>query len=565
MSQYRKLLLAAASALAIVTPTTIPANAQSEGSMYVTVDRTQDATTPRPVTLPLNKAVIVDLPTDARDVLLSNPEIADSVVRTTRRIFILGRKVGQTNAFFFDASGRQIANLEIRVEPDVSPLNAMFRRFTPNGSVKAESVNGALVLTGTVKSTSEADRVMQIASKFIMPDSGGGGGGANGTTPSNIVNLLQVEGQEQVLVKVRVVEMSRTLVKQLGVNGTASNILNQLLPKDWFFNAATQNGFSVNGKLLGGLTMGGGVANNILQPESVSVGSGIGSGMAPLYNYGVGTNYGVGPYDTGVGGYEYSNGGTIDPVDDVETFGPGKLVTRSQQDTQIEALERVGLLRVLAEPNLTAISGESAKFLAGGEFPVPVQSRNGEVSVDFKPFGVGLAFTPVVLSPGRISLKLSTEVSELTSDGAINTGDQVFTDATGQRNVVRGVTIPALQVRRAETTVEIPSGGSLMMAGLIQEKTKQAMEGVPGAKDIPIFGQLFRSRDFLNNETELVILVTPYLVDSTAAKNLKTPGDGYRNANDAAAILSGRLNAVYKGKGESNGKSLQGPSGHVIQ
>jgi pilus assembly protein CpaC len=484
-------------------------------------------------------------------VLLSNPDIADSVVRTTRRIFILGRKVGQTNAFFFDASGRQIANLEIRVEPDVSPLNAMFKRFAPNGSVKAESVNGALVLTGTVKSASEADRIMQIASKFNAPESTGAPGGAS-SGPSQIVNLIAVEGQEQVLVKVRIVEMSRTLVKQLGFNGTASNILNQLLPKDWFFNGATQNGFSVNGKLLGGLTAAGGVAHNILEPNSLSYPSGSVDGGLSVADAGVGRfdqNYVAGP-----------NGQLVLKT----TYGPGKSVTRSQQDVQIEALERVGLLRVLAEPNLTAISGESAKFLAGGEFPVPVQSKNGEVSVEFKPFGVGLAFTPVVLSPGRISLKLSTEVSELTGDGAINTGDQVFTDATGQRSVVRGITIPALQVRRAETTVEMPSGGSLMMAGLIQEKTKQALEGVPGAKDLPIFGQLFRSRDFLNNETELVILVTPYLVNSAASGGLKTPADGYVNANDAAAILSGRLNATFKGNGAGD-KTLQGPSGHVIQ
>ncbi len=175
-----------------------------------------------------------------------------------------------------------------------------------------------------------------------------------------------------------------------------------------------------------------------------------------------------------------------------------------------------------------------------------------------------MRFTPVVLSGGRISLKISTEVSDLATDGAINTGDQVFTDATGQRNVIRGITIPALQVRRAETTVEMPSGGALMMAGLIQEKTRQAMEGVPGAKDLPIFGQLFRSRDFLSNETELVILVTPYLVNSSDSGKLKTPADGYINPSDAAGILSGRLNAVYKGS-ESSDKKLQGPAGHVIQ
>ena len=289
----------------------------------------------------------------------------------------------------------------------------------------------------------------------------------------------------------------------------------------------------------------------MLQPDSLSYPSGTVNNSLSVANAGIGgfdQNYVQGP-----GGLVLKN-----------TYGSGSSVTRSQQDVQIEAMERAGLLRVLAEPNLTAISGEPAKFLAGGEFPVPVTSQNGEISVEFKPFGVGLAFTPVVLSEGRISLKLSTEVSELTSDGAISTGDQVFTDSTGQRNVIRGITIPALQVRRAETTVEMPSGGSLMMAGLIQERTRQAMEGVPGAKDLPIFGQLFRSRDFINNETELVILVTPYLVDAASTKEMKTPADGYINPSDAAAILTGRLNAVYSGR-DGNGKTLQGPAGHVIQ
>ncbi len=504
MSHYRKLLAACASVLTLtasISPVTT-ANAADEPSMYVTIGRGADSSQPRPVTLPLNKAIIVDLPTDARDVLLSNPEIADSVVRTTRRVFILGRKVGQTNAFFFDAQGRQIANLEIRVEPDVSPLNAMFKRFAPNSSVKAESVNGALVLTGNVKSAAEANRIMQIAEKFSAP-----AGGAQAKGESQIVNLIAVEGNEQVLVKVRVVEMSRTLVKQLGFNGTAQNILNTLLPKDWGYNLATQNGFSVSGKLLGGLTA------------------------------------------------DYSN---------IQNYTPDTDPGRSYDDVTLQAFERAGLLRVLAEPNLTAISGESAKFLAGGEFPVPIQSQDRQITVEFKPYGVGLAFTPVVLSPGRISLKLSTEVSELTSDGAISTGDTTVTDSNGEQSVVRGLTIPALQVRRAETTVEMPSGGSLMMAGLIQEKTRQAMEGVPGAKDLPVLGQLFRSRDFLNNETELVIIVTPYLVESTSKNKLKTPSDGYLNANDATAILSGRLNAVYKGATPTD-RTLQGPAGHVIK
>ena len=178
----------------------------------------------------------------------------------------------------------------------------------------------------------------------------------------------------------------------------------------------------------------------------------------------------------------------------------------------IQAFERVGLVRTLAEPNLTAVSGEAAKFLVGGEFPVPSgQDENGRVSVEFKPFGVGLGFTPVVLSDGRISLKLSTEVSELSNEGS-------FTLSNG--NGAPALTIPALSVRRAETTVELPSGGSLMIAGLLQQQTKQNIDALPGMTSLPILGALFRSRDYLNGETELVVIITPYIVDPTHPQDL---------------------------------------------
>lgn len=520
---------------------------------HIRITRGGEGANASTLSLSLNKAAIIDLPADARDVLLSNPEIADAVVRTARRIYILGRKVGQTNAFFFDEAGRQVANVEINVEPDVAPLNDLFRRYVPNTNATAEAVNGSFVLSGSVKSASEAERVLQIANRFAQSTTGGSAAAGGASTNQQIVNLIAVEGQEQVLVKVRVVEMSRTLVRQLGVNLNAENLLNQLLPEDTFVKVATQNGYSIAGRALGGLAANGGVAESILRPSTYAFPGPNGSTLNPDNSL--------------VGGY------TATPIQDTAgniigtqvTNGPGTLSTENQVDASIEAFERVGLLRVLAEPNLTAISGESAKFLAGGEFPVPVQADDGKISVEFKPFGVGLAFTPVVLSPGRISLKLSTEVSELTSEGAFGTGDTSFVDANGQRQVIRGITIPALQVRRAETTVEMPSGGALVMAGLIQERTRQALEGIPGAKDLPVFGPLFRSRDFVNNETELVIIVTPYLVQPTRPDRLRTPADGFRVASERETILSGRLNAIYRAPEGGETRSLAGPHGHVIE
>jgi pilus assembly protein CpaC len=212
----------------------------------------------------------------------------------------------------------------------------------------------------------------------------------------------------------------------------------------------------------------------------------------------------------------------------------------------IQAMEQAGVVRTLAEPNLTAISGESANFLAGGEFPVlgiptcdtSVRPPACTRSVEYKKFGVSLGFTPVVLSEGRISLKILTEVSELSNAGAVT--------------IPGGGTIPALRVRRAETTVEVPSGGALAMAGLIQEQTKQAINGLPGLQQVPVLGALFRSRDYINNQTELVVMVTPYIVKPVAQKQLSRPDDGYADTSDPEGIFLGKLNRVYgqPGKGD---------------
>ncbi len=504
--------------------------------------------------LPFGKSAVIDLPADARDVLISNPAIADATVRTARRAYVVGRALGQTNLFFFDANGRQIANVEIRVEPDVAPLNDILRRHAPSSRIQAEALNGAIVLSGNAQSAAEADRANQIATQFLATSTGGGAPGASGQ--SRIVNLIQVQGSEQVLVRVRVVEMSRTLIRQLGVNLNYDEMVNQLLPSDAFVDIATRSGYSINGAILGGLAGSGGVAENILHPESLTF---------PGANAGTGTT----PSGAGVGGY--SQEAVFDPngnfIGTSTTYGPARSEQLRQTDASIEAFERAGLLRVLAEPNLTAISGEAATFLAGGEFPVPVSAKDGQVSVEFKPFGVGLAFTPVVMSGGRISLKVSTEVSELTSDGAINTGDTAVRNPDGSTTVIRGFNIPALQVRRAETTLEMSSGSSIVMAGMLQERTRHAMEGVPGVMNTPVIGSLFRSRDFINNETELVIIATPYLVQPTAPGQLRTPADGFMNPTEGESLLTGRLNALYRPPESHDGapSRLLGPHGHVVE
>lgn len=522
--------------------------------------------------LPFGKSAIIDLPADARDILVSNPQIADATVRTSRRAYVIGRALGQTNIFFFDAAGRQIANVEIRVEPEVEPLNALFRRQFPNSSIAAEAMNASVVLTGAARSAGEADQAYRLALTFLGIAGGAGanegasqgGPRAPGTSTAGgveprVINLIQVQGSEQVLVRVRVVEMSRTLVRQLGINANYDEMINQLIGEDDFLDIATRNGFSVNGAILGGLAATGGIAENILRPNSLAY-PGPNVDVDPL-------TPGVQPAtpgQAGVGGYRF------DPTTGQETFGPAHTEQSRRTDATIEAFERAGLLRVLAEPNLTAISGEAARFLAGGEFPVPVNSNDGQISVEFKPFGVGLAFTPVVMSGGNISLKVSTEVSELTSEGSISTGDTPIRNQDGTTTVIRGITIPALQVRRAETTLEMSSGSSIVLAGLIHERTRHAVEGVPGVMNTPVIGSLFRSRDFINNETELVIIVTPYLVRPTSPENLRTPADGFMNPSEGESLLTGRLNSLYRparGSASANEEEqrLQGPHGHVIE
>ena len=441
----------------------------------VKIDQGGAGQSSRSIVLGLNKAAIVELPVAARDVLVSNPEIVDAVVRTNRRTYLIGLAVGQTNAFFFNEAGQQILNLEIRVARDLTGLRETLRQYFPKANIDVEAINDHVVLSGMVASATEADRAHDLAARFI------------GVTRENVLNMLGIEGKDQVMLKVTVAEMQRNVIKQLGVNLTSAADFG-----DFALRLATNNNFSIQGQSLGGLSTEG----------------------------------------TAVSGSDGSVGAAL------------------------RMMERTGLLKTLAEPNLTAISGESAKFLAGGEFPVPTsRDRDGNVQLEFKPFGVGLNFTPVVLSEGRISLKISTEVSELSSEGAF-----VLQGASGD-----GVTVPGLKVRRAETTLELPSGGSLVMAGLLSDSTRQNIDGVPGAKDIPVLGQLFRSRDYQSNETELVVIVTPYLVDPTSRDKLALPTDGFAPASDMDTILMGRLNATYGARGSAPaGKSLQGPVGFVV-
>jgi pilus assembly protein CpaC len=524
---------------AVATLAPVGAGAQAPlGPMAATATISANAVGQR-ITLPLGKSAIIDLPVEARDVVVANPDVADAVMRTSRRGFLLGVKTGETNVFFLDASGRQILALEVRVARDTSEIDAMIQRLVPGARVTSEGIGESILLTGEVATPGDADRVLRIARQYAG-------------SPEKVVNMMSVKTGDQVMLRVRIVEMQRSVIKQLGMNLTASNLLNQLLPEDWGLKFATANGFAVNGSFLGGSAIDGSWAKNFIRPQSYT----FLDGQAGLLN----------PSQfTGAGGYSQ----TIDPTTGRVTtvYGPGELVSSERTDASIQALERVGLARTLAEPNLTALSGEAATFLAGGEFPVPVAQEGSRISVEFKPFGVGLGFTPVVLGPDRISLKISTEVSEISTAASFRQPDTVLRDSSGNvTDTIRGLSIPGVSTRRAETTMEMASGKSMVMAGLIQQQTRQAIEGLPGVKDLPVLGNLFRSRDFQNNETELVVIVTPYLVQATSMDRLQTPGDGYSPAHDASALLLGRLNKIVRpGAGEPPRGRYRAPIGHVTQ
>lgn len=314
-----------------------------------------------------------------------------------------------------------------------------------------------------------------------------------------VLNMLAVQAREQVALKVTVVEMERNILKQLGVT--------------WDGN------FSVGSGVLG-------FGSNPAFP--------LNSALANILNL-----------NTEAAGFPTTPGGN--GVAGVINRGDGTAVAN------LKMLEQNGLVRTLAEPTLTAISGETANFLAGGEFPIPVAQDSDTISIEFKPFGVGLAFTPTVMSEGLISMKVSTEVSELTNEGAIT---------------LSAITIPALKVRRANTTIELPSGGSLVIAGLISEETRHVVEGQPGLKNLPVLGALFRSRDFIKSESELVVIVTPYIVNPAARQDLVRPDKGFAHSSDRGAYLHGRLNRVHgreQDDGASPGCCYQGNFGYIVE
>lgn len=518
--------LAAAGSNAPVDPAA-DARASTVHQSLIRVEDTGGAPVKKNIKIGLGKSALVEFPRDVRDVMVSNPAAVDAVVLSANRVFLLAKKIGEANAFFFDASGEQFATFEIFIERETAGLESLLNRLIAGAQIKVEMLNQTVVLTGSVKSPSDSVRAANIAKQFVNvkyeTTSKEKSDGATidkfeKSDTETVINMLAVEAEEQVMLKVTVAEVQRSLLKQLGVNlGATINAGN------FTTTFLTENALPLTAAAgLGTLPL---IGLNTKIDDKQACGA---AGQMCAYNPGPGDN-------------AYGNSGT----DGNWNLGGGNNVAHA-----IRALERDGLIRTLAEPTLTAVSGEPANFLAGGEFPVPLVDSTGQISVSFKQFGVGLAFTPIVLSEGRISLKIETQVSELSNQGAVT---------------LRGISIPALKKREAKSTVELPSGGTLALAGLISDDTRQNIDGLPGAKDIPILGTLFRSRDFIKNETELVVIVTPYLVKPTSRQNIAAPGTGLQPATDRKANFLGELNTIYgKGQMPPDG-GLKGDYGYIVE
>ncbi len=497
------------------------------------------------------KSLMVQFPFRLRDVMVSDPQRLDAVVQSSNRVFLLGKRKGQANIFFFNEQGDHVLTLDVEIgagqdllsndeaqERSLQALDRLLDKLIPGSNVLSKRVGNSIILTGRVSSPIQSKRAATIAREYAralvsqseyeafstrqptgvqVPGQGGEAGaspatlvggstegdaegrGRQGAPPKEdklIINLLTIDAEEQVMLQVVVAEVQRSIMKQFGINLGAS-----INSGNFSTNLLTENALPLT------------AAAGLGQLPVPALGTGSGTGCLAG---GVLCSYNPGPTGTTAYGNSGLNGG----------FGS----STARMNYAMRMLERDGLIRTLAEPNLTAVSGETAKFLAGGEYPIPVVDASGQQSVTYKEYGVGVAFTPVVLSEGRISLKIETEVSELTDVGGVT---------------LSSISIPALKKRQAKSTVELPSGGTLALAGLLSEDTRKNIDGFPGLKDLPVLGTLFRSNDFIKSETELVILVTPYMVKPVARQKLAKPDDGFAAASDLKFNFLGHLNRVY--------------------
>lgn len=423
------------SSMSLSTPAIAAPRSNASADLALSVGRGRLITLPRPMT----------------DVFVANDKVADVQVRSATQLYVFAKTPGETSVYATDAAGKVVYSSVVRVANNLETLDQMLGLAMPNADITINSMNGFVLLTGTVASpedAAEADRLVQA-----MVGDG-----------TKVISRLQTATPLQVNLQVRIAEVSKTVLKEVGMN---------LLTKD---------------------NNGGGFFGEVV------------SGNDSAFR----TNA-----DGIIQSYRKKADGT--------TFAFGKNILGNAVTATLDLAERDGLVATLAQPNLTTVSGETADFLAGGEYPIPVASpQNDSISIEYRKFGVSLSYTPTVLSNGRISMRVRPEVSELSTEGAIK---------------INGFEVPALTVRRTETTVELGSGESFMIAGLMSNKSIGAINKAPGLGDVPILGNLFKSDSFRRGETELVIMITPYLVKPVSSAQIKLPTDAYNSPSDVQRIF----------------------------
>jgi pilus assembly protein CpaC len=414
------------------------------------------------IVLSIGRGQQLNLSTAIADIVIADPQIADVEVKTARQIYITGKGPGETTFYATDAAGKTVFRAIIRVGQNLDSLDQMLTLAMPDAKIQVTTMNGSVLLTGTVAQPEDSEE----ATKLVEAFSGAG---------VVVINRLKNATPLQVNLRVRIAEVSRSLAKEISGNLET-------------FDTARPGGnlYTVNrGRDF--------VNRTIVPPTTTTPGSDIFTFSVPSGTNVIGTV------------------GKLFGIDVAAAF---------------DLAERHGLISTLAEPNLTTVSGETAEFRAGGQYPFPVSSGLGATSVEFKNFGVSLQYTPTVLSDGRISLRVRPEVSEISSQGAVRVGN---------------TEVPSITTRMADTTVELGSGQSFMIAGLMQNTSSSSVEKMPGAGDIPILGALFKSSGWRKSETELMIIVTPYLVKPVSDSEIKLPTDGYNSPNDLERVLLGKV------------------------
>lgn len=443
----------------------------------------------RTVTLSVGRGEQVNLPSSITDVFVADPSVADVQVTNPRQLYLFGKAPGETTFYATDGAGKTIYSAIIRTGQNIETIDQMLQLAMPEATLRINSLNGVTLLTGTVANPEDAAEAERLVQAFVGEE-------------TQVISRIRTATPLQVNLRVRIAEVSRSLAKEINGNLATRDRTGGFgfgLFRGRDFVDFTDIDSTAGLPRLDASSLFGLPAGSISLPFDPQRGQFVNPGNSTGFDFNI-------PEGTDV----IAAAGRLFGLDVAAAF---------------DLSESAGLISTLAEPNLTTVSGETAEFLAGGEFPIPISNGLGATTVEFRDFGVQLQYTPTVLANGRISLRVRPEVSDISTQGAVSFG---------------GTVIPAIVTRRAETTVELGSGQSFMIAGLLSNNSSSSVSKLPGAGDIPILGNLFKSNSWRRNETELMIIVTPYLVEPVSDHEIVLPTDGYQNPNDAQRLLLNR-------------------------